>query len=63
MAPAPPTPDEFAAMLARAGIALPPREAEELRLAFPRFQAMLERLRDPAPALAEEPAFSFRVPR
>lgn len=50
-------------MLARAGIALPAREAEELRQAFPRFQAMLDRLRDPAPPLAEEPAVIFRLPR
>ena len=52
-------PAEFAALLARAGIALPEREAEDLRLAHPRLLAMLAMLRDPPPAAADEPAFTF----
>ena len=52
-------PAEFAAMLARAGIALPDAEVEDLRLAHPRLLAMLAMLRDPPPAAEDEPAFTF----
>ncbi|MCW8085139.1 hypothetical protein [Sabulicella glaciei] len=57
--PEPLPPAEFAALLVRAGIALPEREAEDLRLAHPRLLAMLATLRDPPPAAEEEPAFTF----
>ncbi|MCX8134145.1 MAG: hypothetical protein N3D18_09300 [Roseococcus sp.] len=52
-------PEEFALLLARAGIALPPEEVESLRQAHAKLAQMLALLRDPPPALAAEPAFAF----
>ncbi|WP_207541035.1 hypothetical protein [Sabulicella rubraurantiaca] len=57
--PDPIPPAEFAALLARAGIALPEAEVEDLRRAHPRLLAMLAMLREPPPAAEEEPAFTF----
>lgn len=57
---APLPPQDFALLLRRAGLNLPPAEAEALRLAHPRLQAMLEALRDPPNAPGTEPAFAFQ---
>jgi hypothetical protein len=52
-------PDQFAILMARAGINLPPAEVEDLRHAHAKLQGMLEVLRAPAPKLVAEPAFTF----
>ncbi|UPY39039.1 hypothetical protein [Sediminicoccus sp. KRV36] len=56
-------PDQFALLMARAGISLPPAEVEDLRHAHAKLQAMLEMLRSPAPPLAAEPGFTFSTER
>jgi len=53
-------PQVFALLLQQAGIALPPEEAESLRLAHAKLADMLALLRQPAPPLAAEPAFTFK---
>ncbi|MBY0339040.1 MAG: hypothetical protein K2X11_20675 [Acetobacteraceae bacterium] len=53
-------PDVFATLLDQAGLKLPPAEAEDLRHAHAKLRAMLDLLRTPEPALAEEPGFVFR---
>lgn len=53
--------EEFGALLARAGLTLPPAEVEDLRHAHAKLLGMLDLLRDGPPALAEEPAFTFRL--
>ncbi len=55
-------PEDFAALLRHAGITqLPPAEVEDIRHAHARLMDMLATLRDPAPPLAAEPAFTFRA--
>ncbi|WP_027283929.1 hypothetical protein [Rubritepida flocculans] len=54
-------PQEFALLLARAGISLPPEEVESLRQAHAKLAEMLALLRAPPPPLAAEPAFAFRA--
>ena len=54
-------PDQFAMLMAQAGITLPAEEVEDLRHAHAKLLNMLEILRAPAPPLAAEPAFTFRV--
>lgn len=61
--PPPVSPGEFAAMMARAGISLPPAEVEDLRHAHAKLRGMLEVLRAPAPKLAAEPGFTFSTER
>ena len=53
--------NEFAILMAQAGIALPPAEVEDLRHAHAKLKGMLELLRKPAVPLAAEPAFTFAV--
>jgi len=52
-------PDQFATLMAQAGITLPAEEVEDLRHAHAKLLGMLEILRAPAPPLAAEPAFTF----
>lgn len=51
--------ESFAALLAQAGVSLPPGEAEDLRHAHAKLMEMLAMLRDPPMPLAAEPAFTF----
>lgn len=57
--PEPLPPQEFALLMARAGITLPPAEVEDLRHAHAKLGGMLKVLRAPAPRLGAEPAFTF----
>lgn len=51
---------EFAALLRHAGVTrLAAAEVEDIRHAHAKLMAMLAELRDPAPPLAAEPAFTF----
>ena len=57
-----PTPDaDFAALLARAGLAPLPGTEPGIRQAWSAVQAMLERLRQPAPDAMAEPATIFQA--
>lgn len=56
----PPTPEEFAVLLKRAGLNLAPAHQADLRLGYQELQASLARLRrSDDPAL--EPAMTFRA--
>jgi hypothetical protein len=57
--PEPLSPDQFALLMARAGVTLPPAEVEDLRHAHAKLQAMLDVLRAPSPRLVAEPGFTF----
>jgi hypothetical protein len=57
--PEPLTPEDFATLMAQAGISLPAAEVEDLRHAHAKLAGMLEMLRKPAPKLVAEPAFTF----
>jgi len=57
--PEPLPPDQFALLMARAGVTLPPAEVEDLRHAHAKLQGMLDVLRAPAPKLVAEPGFTF----
>lgn len=54
--------EEFALVMRRSGLELPPAEAEALRLAHPHLRALLDRLRAPANPMTAEPAPIFAVP-
>ena len=51
--------NEFAILMAQAGIMLPAAEMEDLRHAHAKLRGMLEVLRTPAVKLSAEPAFTF----
>jgi len=55
-------PQEFALLMRRAGLDLPPAEVEALRLAHPHLRVLLDRLRAPANLLSAEPAVTFALP-
>ncbi len=61
--PAPPTPEEFAAMLARAGLAFSAAEQADMARAYTLLMPMLAALRAPAIPPQAEPAFSMRIER
>ncbi|MDB5416153.1 MAG: hypothetical protein JWR10_4488 [Rubritepida sp.] len=50
---------DFATIVAQAGLTLPPAEVEDLRHAHAKLMGMLALLRDPAIPLAAEPALTF----
>lgn len=54
---------DFSFLLAQAGISLPPTEVEDLRLAHAKLLGMLALIRQPAPPLPAEPAFTFSTGR
>ena len=54
-------PDQFATLMAQAGISLPAEEVEDIRHAHAKLMGMLEMLRAPPVPLAAEPAFTFAV--
>lgn len=53
--------EEFAILMAKAGITLPLAEVEDLRHAHAKLRGMLETLRQPAMPLVAEPAFTFKA--
>ena len=53
--------EEFATLMAKAGVTLPAAEVEDLRHAHAKLAAMLDMLRQPAIPLAAEPAFTFKA--
>ena len=57
--PEPLPPDQFALLMAQAGVTLPAGEVEDLRHAHAKLRGMLEMLRAPAPKLVAEPGFTF----
>ncbi len=59
----PPTIEEVALLLARAGITLPAAEAADIRAAYVMLAPMLASLRTPAIPIAAEPAFTMRAER
>jgi hypothetical protein len=61
--PPTPSPEEFAAMLARAGLTFSAAEQADMRNAYALLLPMLAALRTPAIPPQAEPAFSMRVER
>lgn len=53
------SPEDFEALVRRAGLSLSPAEIADLYGAWPHIEAMLERLRSPARGREAEPAHIF----
>lgn len=53
------SPDDFEALLRRAGLSLTPAETADLYGAWPHIEAMLDRLRSPTRGREAEPAHIF----